>query len=97
MPADPDDFSKPGRGSRSGTWKSSGFSPHHRRYWSYLNLLVENGCDLSHQGGTFLRRLATDHTSLRIAWDIQVNRIAQDDHLSFLSSLLLLSPLYLPA
>jgi hypothetical protein len=29
--------------------------------------------------------------------DIEVNRIAQDDHLSFLSSLLLLSPLSLPA
>src|SRR5438270_8962689 len=57
--------------SRCWTPSSSGFSPTHQRYWSYLDLLVENDWLLSQQGGTFLCQSATNHTSLRIAWDIQ--------------------------
>src|SRR2546429_7114621 len=55
-------------GSRCWTPASSGFSPTHQRYWSYLDLLVENDWLLSQQGGTFLCQSATNHTSLRIAW-----------------------------
>lgn len=36
-----------------------------------MSLLVENCFVLSLQEGTFLRRLATGHTSLRIAWEIR--------------------------
>jgi IstB-like ATP binding protein len=56
-------------GSRWWTPASSGFSPTHQRYWSYLDLLVENDWLLSQQGGTFLCQSATNHTSLRIAWE----------------------------
>src|SRR5262249_36831143 len=45
---------------------------YNRRYWSELDLLVEKRCVLSHQGGTFLRPLATGHTSLRIAWVLRI-------------------------
>src|SRR5690349_15649056 len=62
------DFSKPGRGRAIGLAILSGFSPNHRRYWSYLDLLAGKGGVLSLQGGIFLRRLATGHASLRIAW-----------------------------
>src|SRR5438270_1718437 len=55
--------------SRCWTPSSSGFSPTHQRYWSYLDLLVENNWLLSQQGGTFLCQSATNHTSLRIAWE----------------------------
>src|SRR5437588_4125062 len=57
--------------SRCWTPSSSGFSPTHQRYWSYLDLLVENDWLLSQQGGTFLCQSATNHTSLRIAWEHQ--------------------------
>ena len=57
--------------SRCWTPSSSGFSPTHQRYWSYLDLLVENDWLLSQQGGTFLCQSATNHTSLRIAWDLE--------------------------
>jgi hypothetical protein len=64
-------FLKGSRIKNSLSWlpNLSGFSPNHRQYWSYLDFLVENDCLFSHQGGIFLRRLATGHTSLRIAWD----------------------------
>jgi hypothetical protein len=69
IPAHHDDFSAPSTGARSWTPNLSGFLPHSRRYWSYPDLLVENGWDLSHQGGIVLRRLATGQTSLLIGWD----------------------------
>ena len=66
--ADHDNFSKPGRGreiglrSRLDFYRTVGDTGH-----TYL--LVENRCVCSLQGGTFLRRVATGHTSLRIAWE----------------------------
>src|SRR5260370_17618884 len=64
-------------GSRCWTPASSGFSPTHQRYWSYLDLLVENDWLLSQQGGTFLCQSATNHTSLRIAWEVQGGVLAK--------------------
>ena len=70
IPADQHHFTKPGRGrevglrSRLDFYRTIGDTCH-----TYL--LVENGCVLSLQGGIFLRRLATGHTSLRIAWDLR--------------------------
>ncbi len=61
------DFAKPARGRGVGFRSRLDF---YRRVGdtSHAYLLGENDCLFSHQGGTFLRRLATGHTSLRIAW-----------------------------
>jgi hypothetical protein len=59
-----------GSRSRLDVYRTAGDTGH-------VSLLVENHCVRSLQGGTFLRYVATGHTSLRIAWDINSRNIAK--------------------